>query len=225
MAINFVTHHPSATGKARWLLTAPGAAGVGYTLSWLAGLAVPAPSPGMHASGPAVAAALHGHGPALAAQFTLTEGLPAIGIAVVAAALARTLRAHAPTGARVALVCGLTAAVISALQFAAGLVLAASSSPSLVHALNQGLDRMDGVKMLVLAVLAASGAVPGVLPRWLRWTGAALAVAITCSGLVYLLLVSQFGVLAGPALVLLLAFITGCGIMIGMKDSAAGRES
>jgi hypothetical protein len=217
--------HAGATG-ARWLLTLPAVAGAGYTLSWIAGLAVPAPNPGLHASGPTIVAALHGHGTALAAQFTLTEGLPAIGIAIISVALARTARRHgAPLAARFAVGFGLAAAVISALQFILGLVLAAASAPGLAHVLYQSVNRMDGVKMLALAVLGAAGAATVALPRWLRWTGAALAVAITCSGLVYLFLLPSLAAAAGPALVLLLAFITGCGIIIGMKDSSAVKES
>jgi len=50
--------------------------------------------------------------------------------------------------------------------------------------------------MLALAVLGVAAAAMAVLPRWLRWAGIALAVAITCSGLVYLLLI---GSLAGFA--------------------------
>ena len=70
-------------------MVVPVLAGAGYTLSWIAGLAVPAPSPAFGASGATIVAALRGHGPALAAQFTLTEGLPAgrlgrIGVAVAA---------------------------------------------------------------------------------------------------------------------------------------------
>jgi hypothetical protein len=233
MAINQHVRNASAAHvagaratSARRLLTIPAIAGAGYTLSWIAGLAVPAPSLGLRASGPAIVAALRGHGPALAAQFTLTEGLPAIGIAVVSAALARTARRHgAPMAARFAFGFGLAAAVISALQFVLGLVLAATSAPGLAHVLYQSVNRMDGVKMLALAVLGAAGAATVALPRWLRWTGAALAVAITCSGLVYLFLVPSLAVAAGPALVLLLAFITGCGIMIGMRDSSAVKES
>jgi hypothetical protein len=201
-------------------------AGIGYTLSWVAGLAVPAPSPAFGASGTAIVAALRGHGPALAAQFTLTEGLPAAGIAIVSAALARAARRHgAPRAARFALVAGLAAAIISALQFILGLMLALTTAPHLAHMLYQGVDRTDGVKMLALAVLGAAGAATAALPRWLRWTGAALAVAITCSGLVYLLAVSPLAAAAGPALVLLLTFITGCGIMIAMTGSSASKDS
>ena len=208
----------------RRLLTVSGLAGVGYSLSWIAGLAVPAPSPGFGASGTEIVAALSGHGPAVAAQFALTEGLPAAGIAVIAVALARTARRSGSTAAaRFALVAGLVAAVISALQFGLGLALTATSAPGPAHLLLASVDRLDGVKMLALAVLGAAAATMTALPRWLRWTGIALAVAITCSGLVYLLLIAPLAAAAGPALVLLLVFMTGCGIMTGMTAGPKDR--
>ena len=203
--------------RRRMLLTVPALAGLGYTLSWIAGLAVPAPSPGFGATGAGIVAALSGHGPAVAAQYALTEGLPAAGIAIIAVALARTARRHGEAlAARFTLVAGLTAAIISAVQFGFGLALAATSAPGPAHLLYTSIDRLDGAKMLALAVLGAAAATMAMLPRWLRWTGIALAVAITCSGLVYLLLIGSLAAAAGPALVLLLAFMTGCGIMIGM---------
>src|SRR5271169_1868852 len=106
------------TGRRRRLLSIPGVVGIGYSLSWIAGLAVPAPSPRFGAPGAEVVAALAGHGPAVATQFALTEGLPAAAIAVISVALARTARRHgAAVPARFALFSGLTAAIISALQF------------------------------------------------------------------------------------------------------------
>src|SRR5439155_11913463 len=169
-----------------------------------------------------IVAALSGHGPAVAAQYALTEGLPAAGIAVIAVALSRTARrSRATAAARFALVAGLAAAVISAVQFALGLALTATSAPGPAHLLFASIDRLDGAKMLALAVLGAAAATMTALPRWLRWTGIALTVAITCSGLVYLLLIAPLAAAAGPALVLLLAFMTGCGIMAGMT---AGRR-
>src|ERR1700719_3725838 len=99
------------TGRRHRLLTVPGAIGTGYTLSWIAGLAIPAPSPKFSASGAQIVSAVAGHGPALATQYALTEGLPAAGLAVVAVALARV------AGSRLAMVAGVTAAVISVLQF------------------------------------------------------------------------------------------------------------
>ncbi len=203
------TAGPASTGGRHRLLTVTGAIGVGYTLSWIAGLAIPAPSPKFSASGAQIVSAIAGHAATLAIQFALTEGLPAAGIAVVAIALARI------TGSRLAMVAGVTAAVISVLQFCLGMWLAATSSPVTAHVLYQLVNRTDGAKMLALAVLGAAAAAALVLPRWLRYTGAALAVAIAASGVVYLLLLQSLAVLAGPALVLLLIFITGAGIWLG----------
>jgi hypothetical protein len=227
MAINLTIRNTTAparetgpdTGRRRrLLLTVPGVVGIGYSLSWIAGLAVPAPSPRFGAPGAEVVAALAGHGPAVATQFALTEGLPAAGIAVISVALARTARQHgAVRPARFALVCGLVAAIISALQFGLGIALTVTSAPGPAHLLYASVDRLDGAKMLALAILGAAAAAMMALPRWLRYTGIALAVTMTCSGLVYLLLVASLAAAAGPALVLLLAFMTGCGIMIGMK--------
>lgn len=224
MTINFIARGTAApplrAGHRRRLLTLPALAGLGYALSWIAGLAVPAPSPGLGATGAEIVAALSGHGPAVAAQYALTEGLPAAGIAVVAVALARAARRHGEAlAARFALVAGLTAAIISAVQFGLGLALTATAAPGPAHLLSTSIDRLDGAKMLALAVLGAVAATMAVLPRWLRWTGIALAVAITCSGLVYLLLIASLAAVAGPALVLLLTFMAGCGIMIGMTTA------
>jgi hypothetical protein len=212
----------------RRLLTIPGVVGIGYSLSWIAGLALPAPSPRFGAPGTEVVAALAGHGPAVATQFALTEGLPAAGIAVISVALARTARQREAVGAvslpgRFALVSGLVAAIISALQFGLGIALTATSAPGPAHLLYASVDRLDGAKMLALAVLGAAAAAMTGLPRWLRYTGIALAVTIACSGLVYLLLVASLAAVAGPALVLLLAFMTGCGIMIGMRADPRDR--
>ena len=232
MTINLMTRNTTVpasetgpdTGRRRRLLTVPGLVGIGYSLSWIAGLAVPAPSPRFGAPGAEVVAALAGHGPAVATQFALTEGLPAAGIAVISVALARTARRRGAAGpARFALVSGLVAAIISALQFGLGLALTVTSAPGPAHLLYASVDRLDGAKMLALAVLGAAAAAMTALPRWLRYTGIALAVTITCSGLVYLLLVASLAAAAGPALVLLLAFMTGCGIMVGMKADPRDR--
>ena len=170
----------------RRLLTVTGVAGIGYALSWIAGLSVPAPSPKLTASGTEIAAALAGRGTAVAAQFALTEGLPAAGLAIVSIALARAARrSGAAAAARVALIAGVAAALISLLQFALGAVLAGTASPGTAHLLYDAVNRLDGVKMLALAVLGLAAAAPGVLPRWLRYTGIALAITITASGVAY----------------------------------------
>src|SRR5438093_7858749 len=154
MAINLIGRGTTAPpfrrpGHRRRLLTVTGLAGLGYSLSWIAGLAVPAPSPGFGASGAEIVAALSGHGPAIAAQYALTEGLPAAGIAVIAVALARLARRSGATAAgRFALAAGLTAAVISAVQFGLGLALAVTAAPGPAHLLYTSVNRLDGAKML-----------------------------------------------------------------------------
>jgi len=156
----------------RRLLTVTGVAGIGYALSWIAGLSIPAPSPKLTASGTEIAAALAGHGTAVAAQYALTEGLPAAGLAIVSIALARAARrSGAAAAARVALIAGVSAALISLLQFALGAVLAGTASPGTAHLLYDAVNRLDGVKMLALAVLGLAAAASGVLPRWLRYAG------------------------------------------------------
>lgn len=194
------------------LRTLPGVIGIGYTLSWIAGLSIPAPSPKLDASGAQIVSELTGHAPALVMQFLLTEGLPAAGIAVISVTLARFARS------RLALVAGAAAAFISLLQFSLGCWLAATTSPGTAHLLYQTLNRMDGVKMLFLAVLGCAAAAAAVLPQWLRLTAGALAVAIAVSGAVYLLLAQGLAELAGPALVLLLVFMTGTGIWLGGRE-------
>jgi len=210
------------------MLTVPGVVGIGYSLSWIAGLSVPAPSPKFSASGSQIITALAGHGPAVALQFALTEGLPAAGIAVISIALARAARNQAARSqaglSRLMLITGGIAAVISFLQFVVGMTLAvttnpATTHPATAHLLYGAIDRMDGVKMLTLAVLGVAGAAATALPRWLRYTGAALGVAIAAAGIVYLLLLQSLAVAAGPALVLLLVFITGSGLVLGTKDT------
>ena len=209
----------------RRLLTVTGVTGIAFTLSWIAGLAVAAPSPKLTASGAEIIAALAGHGTAVATQFALTEGLPAAGLAIVSVALARAeLRSGAAVAARFACIAGVAAAVISLAQFVLGTVLAGTSAPGTAHTLYEAVNRLDGAKMLALAVLGLAGAASRVLPRWLRYTGIALATAITASGVAYLLLLQSLAILAVPAGVLLLVFITGTGITLGTSASKPRRD-
>ena len=207
----------------RRLLTVTGVTGIAFTLSWIAGLSVPAPSPKLTASGAEIAAALAGHGTAVAAQFALTEGLPAAGLAIVSVALARAARrSGAATAARFACIAGVAAAVISLAQFVLGMVLAGTSAPGTAHMLYETVNRLDGAKMFALAALGLAGAASGVLPRWLRYTGIALAIALAASGVPYLLLLQGGAVLAYVSGPLLLLFITGTGIALG---TSAGKPS
>jgi hypothetical protein len=207
---------PALHSTTRRLLTVTGMTGIAYTLSWIAGVSIPAPSLPLSASGAEITAALAGHGAAVAAQFTLTEGLPAAGLAVVSLALARAARRSGAAGAaRVALVAGLAAALVSLVQFLLGIVLAGTTGAGTAHALYGAVNQLDGIKMFLLAILGLAGAASPVLPRWLRYTGIALAVALVCSGVPYLLLWSGGAAAAYVSGPLLLLFITGSGIALG----------
>ena len=162
----------------------------------------------------------------MAVQFALTEGLPAAGLAIIAVALARAVRrSGAAAAARAALLAGAAAALISLLQFVLGEVLAGTASPGTAHLLYDAVNRLDGVKMSALAVLGLAGAASRVLPRWLRYTGIVLAIAIAASGIAYLLLLQGLAILAVPSGVLLLVFITGTGIVLGAPASKPRREA
>jgi hypothetical protein len=210
----------------RRLLTVTGVVGVGYALSWIAGLSVPAPSPKLTATGAEIAAALAGHGTAVTTQFALTEGLPAAGLAIISIALARAARrSGAATAAWVTLIAGVAAALISLAQFVLGVVLAVTSAPGTAYLLYAAVNRLDGVKMFALAILAVAAVASAVLPRWLRYTGIALAITITASGTAYLLLLQSLADLAIPAGVLLLVFITGTGITLGISVAKPSHDA
>lgn len=122
---------------------------------------------------------------------------------------------------------GTVAAVTSMAQYALGVMLAGWALPDYtadhtagrVSLLWQALNRLDGVKMLMLAVLAAAtvalGSPTGLLPRGLRWASLALAVSITVSGVGYLFLLQALAPVAYVSGVALLAWVTGVGAALG----------
>lgn len=189
--------------------------GVAYTISWIAGLAVNAPSPKLGASGTEIVSQLTGHAASEVANFVLTEGLPAVGLAVVSVALARAIRGSgAARAGLIALVTGTIAATISLVQCLLGVALARASAPGSAHLLWELVDRLDGIKMFMLAILALTAAVTTVLPRWMRYVSGALAISIAGSGLAYLFLLNSLASLAYVAGVLLLVFIPGAAFTL-----------
>ena len=164
------------------------------------------------------------HEGATATQFVLTEGTASLALAVVAIALGRAgLRVGAGRAARLTAGAGCAAAVIALIQCALGLYLTVSVVPArhagTAVAVTEALNRLDGVKMLVLAIMAAAGTIlarrTGLLARWLQSTGVALAAAITTSGIGYALLNPALALAAWVSLPLLLAWVTGAGITVG----------
>jgi hypothetical protein len=234
--------------RRRWV---PAVVGIGFTVSWVCGLALPVPNLAVTASAAEILAKYGPHLGLVQAQFALTEGLPAIGLAVISLALAvlarrvgsgSGLEPEAGAGragtrrARVIAVAGMVAAVISVTQYALGVMLAGWALPD--HAagrssfLWEAINRLDGVKMFALAVLAAAAvaltAPTGPLPRWLRYSSLVLAVSITVSGVAYLFLIQDLSWAAYVAGVALLVWVTGTGVALGRipgQSLGAGRSS
>ena len=200
-------------------------AGLAYSAAWLVGLAIFSSStrgaglrrgrwwPGT--SGTRASAAT---------QFVLTEVVTAVALAVVALSLARAgLRAGGdPRLVRAVRVTGLVAAAIAVTQGVLGVALTtwavSGGHAGAAGALSETISRLDGVKMFVLAGLAlaggALGARTGLLPRWLRVVGLALAAAILVSGVGYLLLLNGPATAAWVSLPLLLVWVTGVGVVV-----------
>jgi hypothetical protein len=211
------------SGRTR-LLTAPAVAGVAYLLAWVTGLAVWPSNLDVAASGSQVVAAYTGHLGMAITQSLLVHGVAAVALAVVVLALGQAARRRhgGPLGPAM-VVAGVGAVAVSLLQCALGLLLAGSAVPDgdsgRAGSLFAAINRLDGVKMLALAAMAASGAAlvrrTRLLPGWLGSLGALLAVALVVSGIGYLLLSSTLAPSAYVAGLLLLAWVTSAGISLG----------
>ena len=211
--------------RGRSAVTAPAVAGVAYTAAWLIGLGVWPSNLDVAATGSQVVTAYAGHRGVAMLQSLLVHGVAAVALAVVALALgqaaARGLGAERL--ARATVVAGVGAAVVSLLQCALGLALAGWVVPdgdaSRAGSLFAAINRLDGVKMLALAAMAATGAAlarrTAVLPGWLGYMGGLLAVALVVSGVGYLLMSSALAPAAFVSGPLLLLWVTGVGISLG----------
>jgi hypothetical protein len=217
--------------RRRALVTVPASAGIAYVAAWATGLAVWPTNLAVDASDATVVTAYTGHRGVAVTQYLLVEGLAAIALAIVVIALGRAARHRAagPLG-HVAVIAGIGAAIVSLVECALGLLLAGAAVPDgdagRAGALFDLINRMDGVKMLALAVmaLAAVGLVrrSGLLPRWLGYTAAMLTAALTASGGGYLLLSNALAQAAAVSLPLLLIWVAGVGLDLGRRPFAEG---
>jgi hypothetical protein len=203
-------------------ITAPAVAGIAYTAAWVLGLAAWPSNLDVAATNVKVLATYSAHQGAAITQDLLIEGLAALALAVVATALGRAARRRGADRLGVAtVVAGLTAAVLSLVQCALGLLLAGSVAPDgetdRAGRLFDLINRMDGVKMFALAAMAVAGVGlvrRAVLPSWLGYTAAFLTLALIASGAGYLFLnttLAQAVFVSGP---LLLVWVTGAGVAL-----------
>jgi len=203
---------PTATRQRRGLTVV---AAIGFVVSWVVGLSVFSASTDVQSTGAQIVAGYHGHTGLATAQFLLTEGAASVCLALVAWAVGRA-------GSRVVLATGLAAAGIALVQCALGVYLTGSVAPasdaSTAETVLGAINRLDGVKMLLLAAMAVGGYAFGrrtnLLPKWLGYVAIALAIALVASGIGYALLVSSLALAAWVSLPLLLVWVAGAGLSL-----------
>jgi len=199
----------SLAQRGRSLITAPAVAGIAYATAWVVGLAVWPSNLDVAASNVKVLATYRAHQGAALTQYVLVEGLAALALAVVVIALGRAARRRdADRLGAVTVVAGLTAVALSLVECALGLLLAGSVAPDgdteRAGRLFDLINRLDGVKMLALAATAIAGVAlvrRAVLPRWLGYTAALLAIPLLATGAGYLMLnttLAQAAYVSGP---------------------------
>ncbi|MDR2983206.1 MAG: hypothetical protein LBV34_00035 [Nocardiopsaceae bacterium] len=202
-------------------------AAVAYLAFWAVGLTVWSGATSM-AMSPSGVVALYGGAPLRASlSIIFSEGLPAIPLLVLLVAIAFTVRRRgAERAGLVVLVAGIAAVAVSLTECVLGLPLTLVAAPAHDAAtaglLFESLTRLDGVKMLLLAVCALAGSVGPAwrvraLPIWLRVVGVALAVAIITSGIGYTFLIPSLGMAAVASLPLLLLWVSGSGAVFAWR--------
>jgi len=217
-----VTGGPAGPGRV------PAWAGVAYLAAWVAGLAAWPANLALNATGAQVAAAHRAHVAGATTQYLLVEGLAGLLLGVVMAFwLLGGRRAAGVAGRRTAIGLSVVAVVTSLTQCGLGLGVIAAATRHQVGSsgdLFALVNRLDGVKMLALAGVAACfvatrspAARP---PRWLTVTAVALAVALVTSGLAYLVLANPLAWTAFVSGPLLLIWVTGTGIWLTRTRTA-----
>lgn len=228
-----MTTHAAAASSAtiqlrhRGWLTAPAAAGLAFATAWAAGLAVWPSNLNVAASGAQVVTAYAGHQGVAMTQYLLVEGVAAIALAIVVLTLGRAgSRRGAERAGRVVLLAGGGAVIVSLLECFFGLLLATGAVPdgetARAGALFHLINRLDGLKMLALAAVALAGVRlarrGGVVAGRLAYVAALLAVAMTTSGIGYLLLNNTVAQAAAASLGLLLIWVVATGVTLGHRS-------
>jgi len=223
----------------------PAVAGIAYLAAWVVGLAVWPTNLALNATSAAVARSFRlSAGPAMA-QLLLVEGVAGVLLGIVLASLLvaaprdgearpgpRGRRGARDGGWRAAALLSAIAVAMSLVQCVVGLLLVAAAGQQEIARsgdLYDLLNRLDGVKMIALALAAIYLAVhrSGVglpQPRWLQVTAAALAVSLVASGLAYLLLWNALAWTAYASGPLLLLWVTAAGIWLTRHRGEAEGE-
>jgi hypothetical protein len=197
----------------RW----PKVAGITYVGAWVVGLTAFGAGPAANASNAEVARYFADNRVVSAAQSLLIHGVAAVALYAVLVAATRT-----GVFSRRAQAAGLVAVGLSLAQCVLDLWRSLLSTGSTTTTLVHAIDRIDGVKMLALAVMIGASVAglhrAGVIGRRMAITGKAAAIALVVSGIAYAGAISSLLVAAELSLVLLL-------IWVGYLGFAAARRT
>jgi hypothetical protein len=220
---------PAVRGHAGRRTAGPAVAGLFFVAAWVAGLVIGPVVLDVTAPDAAVLRVYAESQGAAIAQVVLTQGVAAVALAVVVLALGQAARGRdARRIARRIEVAGLAAVVLSLVQGAHGIRLAGWVAPggdsAQVGRVFEFISRIDGVNMLLLAIVTVSGIAlarqAGVLPPRADLPRVVLAAALTGGGAGYLLLGPALAWMAWLALPLLLIWVACMGVWLSLSPAA-----
>lgn len=198
----------SVAGAPRRSGRTPGIAAAVYIGAWAIGLVAFASAPALDAPVAAVAEFYETHGVSSVLQAALVHLVAGLALLVVVSAMRNC------GGTRVAVRAGLVAVGLSLTQFGLEVLRglgAGAFGPETIDGLFEAVNRLDGAKMLALAVLVGASVAPlrsaGLFGKPTAALGWATTIALVASGVGYLLLDPALGSAAYLSLPLLLAWV------------------
>jgi hypothetical protein len=189
-------------------------AGFTYVGAWVVGLTAFGVGPGTNAADAEIARYFADHRALSTAQSLLIHGVAALALLVVLRTAQRSGRSTA-----LASVGGLAAVGLSLLQCGLDVYRSVLSTGSTTAGLVHSIDRIDGVKMLALAVMIGASVRPfrrsGMIGRKMAATGTIAVPALVVSGIAYAGQVTGLLASAELSLALLLVWVAYTGVALG----------
>lgn len=192
-------------------------AGLGYAGVWVLGLAAFGGGPGLSASAEEVNGYFGGHRAASAMQGVLIHGIAAVALLAVVVAIGGRGLLTRPARIGGAAAVGLSL-IQCGLDLWRSLFSTGATTVSLVHV----IDRIDGLKMLVLALMIGTSVTAfraaSLIGTTMAVTGWVATVALVLSGLGYVLANTALAAVASLSLLLLLIWVAYTGVAVARNS-------
>ena len=198
--------------------TTPKVAGLAYVGAWVVGLTAFGAGPSATASDSEIARFFAGHRAISTVQSLFIHGIAAIALLVVITTVERQ-----GTSNRLASAAGLTAVSLSLVQCGLDIYRSMISTGTTTATLVHTIDRIDGAKMLALAVMIGASVKlfrsTGMIGRKMELVGKAAVPALVVSGLAYATATTALLAAAEVSLVLLLTWVGYTGVAASRSTS------